>query len=208
LSWSPNQAFNAGDMILVGNPNSQTQSVQSCTAAAALALGPLGWLLALLIIAGALLAQALASAPAAATAGAGFLAGESDVASPSADDPNIGIIYPGVDILVVMGRWVYDSAHSGWNELHPVLHCQKIARAQDLASGNPWTGLPQFSPANLDATLNQQTPERVGWCPLITEAGDPQTQTNQQLPQNQWTIHPVIDGCTPTPPVDGPPRIQ
>ncbi|MFY9663555.1 MAG: hypothetical protein WCB01_08405 [Candidatus Cybelea sp.] len=173
-------------------------------AAAAAAAGPWGWLLALLILIGAAIAQALASAPAAATAGAGFLAGQADVASPAADDPNIGTIYPGIDVLVVTGRWIYDSAHSGWNELHPVLHCQKVARVPqaDLAAGTPWASLPQFSAANVETTLNQNTVDRMGWCPLITEAGDPATTTSQQEPQNGWTIHPVVDGCTPKTPRD------
>lgn len=32
----------------------------------------------------------------------------------------------GADILVVKGSWVYDSAHEGWNEIHPIKHCQTI----------------------------------------------------------------------------------
>ena len=44
------------------------------------------------------------------------------------DDKNTGTIYPGQDVLVVMGTWIYDSAHAGWNELHPVLHCQRVAQ--------------------------------------------------------------------------------
>ncbi len=168
-------------------------------AAGAAASGPWGWLLALLIIIGALIAQALASAPAAAAAGAGYLVGQGDVASPAADDPRLCTISPGLDVLVVMGTWIYDSAHAGWNELHPVLHCQKIARVNpgDLAAGNPWASLPQFSAARLENTLNQNSAGRVGWCPLIGEAGSALTLANQQLPQNGWTIHPLIDGCTP-----------
>ena len=176
-------------------------------AAAAAASGPWGWLLALLILLVAVIAQAvasaLASAPAAAAAGTGFLQGQTDFASPAADDPNIGTIYPGIDVLVVMGRWIYDSAHSGWNELHPVLHCQKIAKTGvgDLMAGDPWVNLPQFNAANVETTLNQHTSERMGWCPLIHEAGSKETLKNQQAPQNKWRIHPLLDGCTPTEPV-------
>jgi hypothetical protein len=32
----------------------------------------------------------------------------------------------GADIVFVMGSWIYDSAHLGWNEIHPVKHCQRI----------------------------------------------------------------------------------
>jgi hypothetical protein len=149
----------------------------------------LGWLLALLL-----------SLLAAAIAGIGYAIGQGDIADPNADDPAIGTIYPGKDVLVVMGTWIYDSAHAGWNELHPVLHCQKIATVQpeDLASGNPWGHLPDYSAANLQNTLNQISATRIGWCPLIQETLQPTTLDNQQLPQNQWTIHPAVDGCTPS----------
>jgi hypothetical protein len=54
-----------------------------------------------------------------------------------------------LDVLVVMGRWIYDSAHSGWNELHPVLHCQKIDRVPpaDLAAGKAAASTGRFSNA-------------------------------------------------------------
>jgi hypothetical protein len=60
--------------------------------------------------------------------------------TPSDADPAIGTIHPGQDVLFVFGTWIYDSAHTGWNELHPVLHCQKIGTVThaDLATGNPW----------------------------------------------------------------------
>ena len=171
-------------------------------AAAAAATGPAGWFIALLTIIAGLIASVAASAPAVGTAVAGYVIGHGDVANPAADDPNIGTIFPGQDVLIVMGTWVYNSAHSGWNELHPVLHCQKIAQVQpiDLATGNPWVHLPQFSATNVEKTLNQNTLDRIGWCPLINEATAPLTSSSQQLPQNAWNIHPVVDGCTPPPP--------
>ena len=185
-------------------------SALSAAAAAAASDGFWGWLLALLIILIGLLASAiagaLASAPAIAVAGAGYLTGLGDVGSPTVDDStgddkNTGTIYPGQDVLVVMGTWIYDLAHSGWNELHPVLHCQRVAQVSpaDLATGNPWVNLPQFSAANVENTLNQNTGLRTGWCPLIRLATLPLTLNNQKLPQNGWTIHPDVDGCTPPP---------
>jgi hypothetical protein len=186
-------------------------------AVAAASDGFWGWLLALLIILVGLIASAiagaLASSPAIAVAGTGYLTGLGDVASPTVDDStgddeNTGTIYPGQDVLVVMGTWVYDSAHAGWNELHPVLHCQRVAqvKAAELATGNPWVNLPEFSAANVETTLNQQTALRTGWCPLIKLATLPLTLNNQKLPQNGWTIHPDVDGCTPPPAPPPPPK--
>jgi hypothetical protein len=31
----------------------------------------------------------------------------------------------------------------------------------------------------------------------LDDAGKPSTRDNQTKPQNQWTTHPVIDGCEP-----------
>jgi hypothetical protein len=167
--------------------------VASPFAAAAAAVGwiPfLGWLLALLL-----------SLIAGAIAGIGYAIGHGDTADPNADDPTIGTIFPGQDVLIVMGAWIYDSAHSGWNELHPVLHCQKIAKVPpaDLATGDPWANLPQFSAANVAATIAQISATNIGWCPLIGEAQSGLTAVAQALPQNGWSIHPDVDGCVPPP---------
>ena len=38
----------------------------------------------------------------------------------------------GADLLVVMGRWVYDAGHNneghGWNEIHAIKLCERIGR--------------------------------------------------------------------------------
>lgn len=180
----------------------QALLIASPFAAAAAAVGWIpggGWLLALLL-----------SIIAAIIGGIGFAVGRDGGADadPNADDPAIGTIFPGQDVLVVMGTWIYDSAHAGWNELHPVLHCQKIASVPlgDLATGNPWVNLSQFSAANVMNTINQNIANQTGWCPLIQESIGEATLSNQQLPQNGWTTHPSIDGCTP--PAPPPPPLQ
>jgi hypothetical protein len=43
------------------------------------------------------------------------------------------------------------------------------------------------------------------WCGLLSEAFDPGTRHIQGQPQNQWTIHPEVDGCQPENP---PPTIK
>jgi hypothetical protein len=85
-----------------------------------------------------------------------------DTASPSQADPSIGVIHPGQDVLFVMGTWIYDSAHTGWNELHPVLHCQKIATVlhSDVASGDPWKTKTEVTFSGTCVT-NNTTVERI-----------------------------------------------
>lgn len=196
--------------------------------------------------------------------GIGMAIALNDTASPDQADPSIGVIHPGVDILFVMGTWIYDSAHSGWNELHPVLHCQKIGTvvAADVSAGDPWQAptLVTFSgtcttngttvqlvtgnlftnlaaggniqigtdtfvigsvsngnvlvlnssagvqPApvswNAQALASLEDPKRVeelvkDFCGLATDANSPPTLGAQSLPQNQWGLHPSVDGCTP-----------
>jgi hypothetical protein len=104
-------------------------AVPAAAAAAVCEIPFFGWVACLILI---LIALAIV--------GAGMAIGLGDTASPSEADPSIGVIHPGVDVLFVMGTWIYDSAHSGWNELHPVLHCQKIGTVlpSDVIAGDPW----------------------------------------------------------------------
>ncbi len=103
-----------------------------------------------------------------------------DQGNPNDVNSNLGEIHTndptgrGADILVVQGTWVYDSAHSGWNELHPIKHCQRIGTWEGF-----WSGV---------GTADS-------WCSAISEAQDPITVANQSQPQNQWNTHPDIDGC-------------
>jgi len=116
----------------------------------------------------------------------GIIAALNDTGSPNDVDPTLGDLHVndptgrGADILVVQGAWVYDSAHEGWNEIHPVKHCQRIG----TFDGN-WAG------------YGDGVALRNGYCDAIAQASSPLTVANQQQPQNQWTIHPVIDGCDP-----------
>ncbi|GBE13569.1 hypothetical protein BMS3Bbin14_01068 [bacterium BMS3Bbin14] len=115
---------------------------------------------------------------------AGLAHALSDAASPGDVAPSLGgSLHWGcngqnADIVVVSGTWVYDSLHKGWNEIHPVKHLQRIAK---WSGSWPWTAQ--------DAVKQ--------WCQAIDSAKSPLTQGNQQKPENQWTIHPEIDGCDP-----------
>ncbi|MCA0010967.1 hypothetical protein LB561_00895 [Mesorhizobium sp. B292B1B] len=118
----------------------------------------------------------------------GGIVGLLDTANPTDLDENLGDLHVndptrrGADILFVKGTWVYDSAHDGWNEIHPIKHCQKIGTWNGSWSESP---VPDGSPAR--------------WCEAVETAGSPLTVASQQEPQNQWTIHPAIDGCRPKP---------
>lgn len=105
-----------------------------------------------------------------------------------------------VDILYVFGRWVFDSNHqpSGSNELHPVHFIINIESAtqSDIVSGN-W-------PSNLGSKLDKYN----GQYEMINQ---PMAAEIQALPENQWSWHPLLDGCEgatpypyPPPPPPGP----
>ncbi|MEA2666592.1 MAG: hypothetical protein QOI11_3536 [Candidatus Eremiobacteraeota bacterium] len=117
----------------------------------------------------------------------GIVVGLNDTGSPS-DAGAPAELHDGsngqkTDIVVVFGTWIYDSAHSGWNELHPIKHCQLVGE---------WTGA---WPADWQSILDR-------YCTLIRQGTDPATVGAQGLPQNGWTVHPLVDGCAPaeTPP--------
>jgi hypothetical protein len=142
--------------------------------------GLLGWIVLVLVLLGLV---------------AGYLQATSNVASPADVDPSLGGALhwgcggQGADLLVVSGEWVYDSLHQGFNEIHPVRSCQRIGYwAGSWGLVDTGTGPPE--PFDWQAIRDR-------WCAAIASAGSPTTIDNQQKPENQWTIHPSIDGCQP-----------
>jgi hypothetical protein len=127
-------------------------------------------------------------------AGGGFALGLVDGGDPNDVDPNIGELHTndcnhtGADTLVIKGRWVYDSGHrfplqvpflghsrpGAWNELHPITFCFKA------------------NCDNGDVILL-----RKRWQVAIEDATSPATLASQTQPQNQWQVHPLLDGCLP-----------
>ena len=124
------------------------------------------------------------AAAAIATAFGGVIAGAADRTRPTDVNATLGELHTkdftgyGADLLYVKGEWVYDSLHSGWNEIHPIRHCQRIGR---------WTGHWEY-----DATAAV-----AGWDEAVGSASSPLTAGNQAQPEYQWKIHPAIDGCRP-----------
>jgi hypothetical protein len=124
----------------------------------------------------------------------GVIVGLTDTGDPNDVNPGLGEIHTndvfgrGADVLVVRGTWVYDSAHEGWNELHPILHCQRTG----ITWNGSWSSTAFSAPNTMDAVKR--------WCEKVVEGDAPATIRSQQEPSNQWEVHPVIDGCTPSQP--------
>ena len=116
----------------------------------------------------------------------GLLIGLGDTGSPGDVNPSLGALHTndaskgglGADLLVVHGTWIYDSAHEGWNEIHPIKLCERVGT---------WNG---DWPADLDDQIKR-------WEGVIADAIKPQTIAGQTEPQNHWEVHPGVDGCQP-----------
>jgi hypothetical protein len=160
-------------------------------AIAALAVSAVGAVLCMIPIIG-WIACLIAALIAAAIIGIAAAVALNDTGSPTDVNSELDELHSYVDVLLVRGTWVYDSAHEGWNEIHPIKHCQRV-----IDSGGGLTGWP--------ADIKDRV-ER--WCEAVGTAHSPLTQTEQEKPENKWEIHPVIDGCDPrdpnTPPDGGP----
>ena len=132
---------------------------------------------------------------------AGVISALKNKGDPNDVDPGLGEIHTpdaaghGGDILFVKGTWIYDSAHEGWNEIHPILHCQRIG-----TWNGSWAGT-AFARPNTQASVDR-------WCKAVEDAQDPATKAAQSQPQNQWTVHPYVDGCTGSDGAGGDPAIR
>ena len=171
------------------------------------------------------IACAILSAVAALVSLVGIFEALNDKGSPSVYDPISGqtssALHPGQDILFVKGTWVFDTAHEGWNEIHPIKQCQLVAKAvyskADVVDWNQaiasyMVGLDRWrwdftDPANPKLDINGDPAKASdwtnwvqSWCDLTGTTSTPLTIGAQGEPENQWTIHPVIDSCRPESP--------
>lgn len=107
------------------------------------------------------------------------------------------------DQVIAGGRWTYDGGHDGYNEFHATRVVQKVAYIPKDAAGfadyyKRWCDqmgrVPHTDP-------NGNSPQ--GSTPKSAPPGPPltpkqrETYDNQQRPENQWVLHPDVDGCTP-----------
>jgi hypothetical protein len=119
--------------------------------------------------------------------GIGLGVGQFDAGDPTDVNPNIGELHlndanhQGADTLMIMGHWIYDAGHrfdynEGWYELHPITMACKTTPVTDCDPG-------------------QVILLRTRWRNAIGDATSDATLANQKLPQNQWQVHPLLDGC-------------
>jgi hypothetical protein len=127
----------------------------------------------------------------------------------AANDPESGNVEP-EDCLFAAGDLVYDAGHpDGWHELHPVKHIQMICKhgqepqllfAPGVPGSDPFCcpHLPTNSPDfNSAAFRNEVQAFWDQWCAGYKTTLDPITVGQQEQPQNQWCLHPLVDGCQP-----------
>ncbi len=101
------------------------------------------------------------------------------------------------NIVAVTGDWIYDSGHTGWNEIHAVHSCLIIPGADGVtpAAINPDGTWPSDigGGLGLDDAHIQQTILR--WCGQLGITTGVIFAGNVDNPANNWAIHPLIDGC-------------
>ena len=107
------------------------------------------------------------------------------------------------DQVIAGGRWTFDGGHEGWNEFHATRNVQKVAYIPKDEAGfadfyKRWCDEKSKVP-NTDPAGNSppgSTPKSAPPGPPLT-AKQRETYDNQQRPENQWVLHPDIDGCEP-----------
>lgn len=104
-------------------------------------------------------------------------------------DPTTG---EGGDMILVKGDWVYDAGHSGWNEIHPVRHVQKLTNVVD----DIYRGMNKADPALVEKFKKEVLDV---WCFYTKQADDKDVKKSQKELKNSWKIHPLIDGCKEPP---------
>jgi hypothetical protein len=112
-------------------------------------------------------------------------------------DPAGGEVGPR-DTVIVRGRWAYDSAHAGYNEIHATRIVQKVFNVPT----NPGD-FKKFQKAWCDRLSEVPHVVDPGVHPVDDTHPDPAGMTDTQRgvydqqgqPQNQWVFHPAIDGC-------------
>ena len=123
----------------------------------------------------------IAALVALALVGIGIAVALNDTGAPTDVNADLDQLHSFQDVLIVHGSWVYDSAHEGWNEIHPIKHCQRVAELSSTLTGWP-----------------DDIEDRVkAWCGAVDDAIAAGTQGLQKRPENQWEIHPDVDGCRP-----------
>jgi hypothetical protein len=107
------------------------------------------------------------------------------------------------DQVIAGGRWTYDGGHAGYNEFHATRIVQKVAYVPKDPAGfadfhQRWCKeqgkVPHTDPAG--NAPPGATPQGAPPGPPLTPE-QRETYDNQQKPENQWVLHPQVDGCDP-----------
>jgi hypothetical protein len=104
----------------------------------------------------------------------------------------------GGDIVMVSGDWIYDAGHAGWNEIHAVHNCQKIAeivRGTNADGAEIWSWPPDIGGGLGLDTAPHVNAARAHWCCMLRGAEGAVKGGSTTDPGNNWVIHPVVDGC-------------
>lgn len=94
----------------------------------------------------------------------------------------------GGDVVLVRGDWAYDAGHAGWNEIHPIRSVQKLTDVID----SRFRAMTKATPALVEEFKTQVLDV---WCFYAGQADDPDVKDEQDEPENDWDIHPDVDGC-------------
>jgi hypothetical protein len=146
-----------------------------------------------------LVAAIVAAVVAAVATGAGWVAGVligGEEGSPAdvAAEPKSGTIEVG-NYIAIIGDWVYDNAHEGWNELHPVKKVLKLECVLDEK-------VPGFDPEHPNSPSSREAYEKFcvnHWakrrddiCLQLGRRRDPAVQHAQDSPRGAWVFNPAI----------------
>lgn len=183
---------------VVGTVAGTAAGVAAGTAIAAgcAASGPFAILCLLLALIVALIAAAVASAVA---TGAGWLLGwllGGDNGSPAdvAAEPGSGTIEVG-DHIAIVGDWIFDNAHDGWHELHPVKKVLRIP-CPDRGSApgvDPEAPDSERSRAAIEANcLSYLAGNAAQICRLLKDGAEPAVIVDQHKPENNPEYHPQL----------------
>jgi hypothetical protein len=165
-------------------------------AASCLAFGPFAIVCLLLAALAAVLAAAILTGLGwALGVGLGAIAGHKGAPEDVLIDQGWGTIHVG-DHIAVVGDWVFDSAHDGWHELHPV---KKILKMQcpypTTTTLGPAPGIPGHPVSD-----EEHDKECAAWlgdlrkllCARIGDADRPEVRDAQTKPQSKWLAHPRL----------------
>ncbi len=100
-------------------------------------------------------------------------------------------------IVVMKGNWVYDSLHTGWNEIHAIHACQIIGETTDGKTWPTTIDAPDGTVLQLDLGTDEGVKAAIGvWCLAMNQAEDAEEGGNRDDPAQNWVVHPLIDGCS------------